>query len=457
MKKVYLFLLIGIFLIQPILAVSLNVQKLSDKEVMISGLNEPAVFSLNVTNNGRSDNFSFYTFFGNGINPSVPVAINSGETKEVDLEISPRVDSKLKGYVVFNYYIQGSDKSEVTQNLTTNILDLQDAFKIGSDSIDPESNSVNLYLQNKVNFGFKNLSVHFNSPFFDFEKTINLGPYQKQSFTVNLNKEDFAKLIAGFYTVNVDLNVQSVSAQISEPIDFVEKSIVNEERKQYGFIISTTAIKKINSGNVVADSEVTVSKNIISRIFTTFSEEPTIVKRSGLTVNYFWEKRLNPGDTYEVDVITNWLIPFIVVVLVVLIVVFVKKYSKTDLVLRKRVSFINAKGGEFGLRVTVNVEARKFIENVRVFDRLPPLVKVYEKFEGVVPNRFNKTRRVFEWDLGNLDTGERRTFSYVIYSRVGVLGKFVLPETTAIFEREGKQKEVSSNKAFFLASERREI
>lgn len=449
-------LILGVLLLQTILAVNLNVEKLGSEEAMIFGLSEPAVFKLNVTNLGVTDNFSFYTFFGMGISPSDSVKIMSGESKEIELRISPRTDFDLKGNVIFSYFIQGSDKSEIEEKLTAKIINLKDALKIESNSIDPESSGASIHLENKVNFNFRNMSVNLASPFFDFKDTIELMPYEKKTFNIDLDKSSFSKITAGFYTVSADLDIKEVSAKISSPINFSEKEIISEERKRYGLIISTTTIKKINEGNVPADSNIFLSENIISRIFTSFSEEPAVVERSGFKVNYEWAKNLEPGETYEVDVKTNWIIPFIVIFLIVLTVVFVRKYSKTDLILRKNVSFINAKGGEFALRVMVNVEARRFVENVKVFDRLPPLVKVFEKFGGIIPKRFNKTKRVFEWELGNLDSGERRTFSYVIYSRVGVLGRFALPETFATFEREGKPKEVSSNKAFFLAEQKSE-
>ena len=459
MKKVNLFLfgvVIAIILVQSVLAVNLNVQKVSSKEVMIQGLDEPATFSVKVDNFGPSDSFSFYTYFGTGITPTSSIQINSGETKLVNLQISPRLDMNLNGYVNFPYFIQGKDKSQDTENFTVDIIPLSSALAIGAGSIDPTSNTVTVYVQNKVNFNFQDLTVNLTSPFFQNQKTINLAPYEKKNFTVTLNKDDFSKLLAGFYNVNANFKVHNATAQISEPIDFTEKEIINEERKTFGLIISTTSIKKINSGNVVGNSEITVTKNIISRIFTSFSEEPQKVERNGFTVDYVWDKTLNPGETYEVDVTTNWIIPFIVAVLIVLAFVLSRKYARTDLVIRKKVAFMNAKGGEFALRVIINVEAKNFVENVKIYDRLPPLVKIYEKFEGVIPKRFNKTRRVFEWEFANLEAGERRTFSYVIYSRVGVLGKFALPETTATFNREGKEKEVSSNQAFFLASERGE-
>jgi len=45
--------------------------------------------------------------------------------------------------------------------------------------------------------------------------------------------------------------------------------------------------------------------------------------------------------------------------------------------------------------------------------------------------------------------------SYIIYSKVGILGKFALPVTTAVYEREGKIHEAESNRTFFIAEPRK--
>jgi len=453
-KKICLFLLIGLFLIQPIIAVDLKVQKLSDKGTMIFGLEDSAIFKINVTNNGPSDNFSLYTFFGKGFEPKDQIRINSGKSKIIELKIFPRKDFKTKGNTIFSYFIQGSDKTEVEEKLIVNLIELKDAFEIGASSIDPESNSINVFLKNKVNFNFKNLQVHFSSPFFELNKTLNLNPNERKDFKIDLKKEDFSKLIAGFYTLSANFKIKKITAEVDESIDFIEKNLIKKERRDYGLIILTTIIKSKNEGNAVENSRTNIQKNILSRIFTSFSPEPTLIERKGFKVNYVWDKKLNPGESFEVSVKTNWIIPFLIILLIILTVVLAKKYSKMDLLMRKRVSFVNAKGGEFALKVMIHVEARKFVENVKILDRLPPLVKVYEKFGGEFPKRFNKTKRIFEWELGNLEAGEKRMLSYIIYSKVGVLGRFALPSTISIFEKDGKIKEVSSNKAFFLADQK---
>ena len=44
--------------------------------------------------------------------------------------------------------------------------------------------------------------------------------------------------------------------------------------------------------------------------------------------------------------------------------------------------------------------------------------------------------------------------SYIIFSKVGVLGKFALPTANAIYEKDGEINETDSNRAFFIAEPR---
>jgi len=121
--------------------------------------------------------------------------------------------------------------------------------------------------------------------------------------------------------------------------------------------------------------------------------------------------------------------------------------------LRKKISFVRAKGGEFALKVSIFVEAKKYVERVNVIDRLPPLVKVHERFGAEQPTRVNEATKRIEWNFEKLEAGEMRTLTYIIYSKVGVLGKFALPTATAVYEKDGEIHETESNKAFFIAEQ----
>lgn len=450
-------MLIPLFLLLLILpfalALNLNVEKTSSGEVLITDLDIPAEFNFKITNLGAGDTVEFYNLVGFQIVPATTY-LKAGETKEITLSVSPIGKINERGHYTFEYFIRGTDDSEVKNQLTFAIIDLEDAFEVGSGNIDPVTQSLEIYIHNKNNFDFGDMSAKFSSPFFNFEKSFNLGPYEKETFEVQLNKEDFKSLMAGFYTLNVDVQAKEKTANVEGIIKFVEKDILTTTTNNYGFIINTDIIKKVNEGNIAVETETVIKKNIISRLFTTLTPEPDSVDRQGLTVYYMWNREVNPGETLEITVRTNWLLPLLVALLIVAIILLVKQYSKTNIVLKKKVNFVNAKGGEFALKVSILVSARKYVERVNIIDRLPPLVRLYERYGGEKPTRVDEKNRKLEWNFEKLEAGETRALSYIIFSKIGVLGKFALPSANAIYEKDGEISETDSNKAFFMAEQR---
>lgn len=453
MKKI-LFLIALLFLVGFVSAIDLSVEKLSSNEVIIKNINKPAIFNISVKNLGTPDYFEFYNLLGFSMAPKGTVYLDSNE-KNIQLMIYPRKDIDYNGFYAFKYFIRASDGNEVAEDLVINVVELKNAFEVGSAKINPESNSIDIYIHNKVNFNFDEVNTKFSSLFFEFEESFPLKPYEKKEFNVQLNKEDFSKLTAAFYTLNAEVNVENEITEVEGKIQFEEKDILTTTKNDYGFIINTQIIEKKNEGNVVTNSETLIKKNIISRLFTTLSPEPDSVERDGWSVYYTWARGINPGESLEIVVRTNWLLPLLIVFFIVAIVVLAKQYTTTSVVLRKKVSFVRAKGGEFALKVSVLVNARKYAERINVIDRVPPLVKIYEKFGGEKPTRVNEKDRKIEWNFEKLEAGETRVLSYIIYSKVGILGKFALPPATAIYEINGEIRESESNRAFFVAEQRK--
>jgi len=453
MKKILISFLITLLILPLVLAINIDVNSQEKEVVMVPELNKPVILNLKITNNGPSDSFQFYNLLGFVMSPTEKISITSGETKEIQLKIYPREEFNYKGFYTFQYSIRGQDSTETKEEVMIKIIDLEDAFEIGSGEVDSESNSISIYIHNKENFDFGEISTKFSSAFFNMEEKFILGPSERKYFTIQLNKEDFKKLMAGFYTLNAEISVEDKKTKIEGVIKFVEKDIVKTKAEEYGLIINTKITEKINEGNVIANVEINMEKNIISRLFTTFSPEPDIVERNGLVVQYSWSKELKPGESLRVVVKTNWLFPFIVILLIVAIVILTKQYSKTNLVLRKRVSFVNAKGGEFALKVSILVNAKAYIEKVNIMDRLPPLVKLYHRFGPEAPSKIDEKTKRIQWNFEKLEAGETRILSYIIYSKVGVLGRFALPSTIGIYEKEGETHESESNKTFFVADQ----
>ena len=454
MKKIILAFLLISLIIPTVLAINLEIEKQSTDEVLIAELNNRIVFDLEITNLGTSSNFEFFNLLGFLMSPE-KVYIGKEKTEEVSLELVSLASIEERGFYTITYYIKADDASQTSETLTFKIVDLQDALFVGSEDMDPESESIEIFIKNRENFDFGNIDVNFSSSFFAIEKSFSLGPEETKTFSVQLNSEDFSELIAGFYTLTAKVNIEGKEADVEGVIEFVEKNILTTTKKDFGFLIVTKIIEKENTGNTIERSETVIKKNILSRLFASFNPDPDIVEREGTKVYYTWDREIRPGETLEIIVKTNWLFPFLIILFIILIVVLTKKYSETTLVLKKKVSFVKVKSGEFALKVSVLVNAKKYVERVNIIDRVPLLTEIYERFGGDQPSRIDKKNRRIEWSFEKLEAGEMRVLSYVIYSKVGVLGKFALPTATAIYEKEGEIHESESNRAFFVAEQRK--
>jgi len=450
MRKI-ICLLIALLILPSIFAINLEVEKKSSNEVMIAELNQPAIFNLEITNLGLADKFEFFNLAGFNMVPKGTGIINEDETKEIELKIYPREDFDIRGFYTLGYSLKGKTANISNHELTMKIIDLEEAFEIGVEKFEENSSQITIYIQNKENFNFDELDVKFSSAFFETEKNIPLGPNKRKTFDLILNKEDFNKLNSGFYTMKAEIEVDDQKANVEGLIKFKENQDLKTTTKDYGFFINTQIITKENQGNVIENSQISIEKNILSRLFTTLSPEPDVIERNDLKIKYIWEEAIKPGESFEVNVKTNWFFPLIVIALLLTIVGILKHFSKRDVVLKKKVNFVHAKGGEFALRVTVFVQAKKYVENVRIIDRIPALVKIYHKFGGQNPIKLDEEKRKIEWSFEKLEAGEIRILSYIIYSKVGIIGKFSLPLANALYERDGELKESESNHVYFMA------
>jgi hypothetical protein len=352
----------------------------------------------------------------------------------------------------FNFvYKIKSESGDIQEDvMSIRIVNLKDAFDINSYSINLDSDEATVFVRNRVPVKFDNITVRFHSAFFDFTQRFPLDSYEKKEFEVTLNKDKIKDLVAGEYILTADIETNGVKERIENNFKFTEKKDISTEETKSGLLISKTVVKKINEGNLPSVVQVKIDKNIISRLFTTFNIEPDKVEREGFVVSYIFQKELRPAESFNVRATTSWVFPLLIIAAIVIIVYLIQVYAKTHVMLRKRAAFVRTKGGEFALKITLLVKARSFVEKVNVVDKIPSLVKVYGRFGAVEPDNIDEKNRRLEWNLDVLQPQEERVLSYVVYSKVAPIGKFELPTATAVYEKEGKVHEVTSNKVFFL-------
>ena len=173
-----------------------------------------------------------------------------------------------------------------------------------------------------------------------------------------------------------------------------------------------------------------------------------------MIIKYTWVKeRLNPAEAYIIKAKTNYVLPFLIIIAAVLALLGFKRFSETKVEVKKSVSHVRTKNNQFALKIQLSVKAKKDIENVTLIDRVPAMVKIYNKFGIVKPDKIDAASRRLHWNIGDLNAGEERLFNYIVYSKVGIVGKFILPNALAVFEKEGKIHETDSNKVFFMSDQ----
>ena len=232
-----------------------------------------------------------------------------------------------------------------------------------------------------------------------------------------------------------------------------KKGITTTEDKS-GLLIRTQTITKTNAGNVLENIQVKITKNIFSRLFTTFNTEPNIIERKGFTIEYTWTKqKLNPTEAFTIKAKTNYIFPFLIIIVVAVALFGFKRFTETKIEVKKSVHHVKTKHGEFALKITLSLKAKKNVENVTLIDKVPAIVKIYKKFGMTKPDKIDAESRRIHWNIGDLNSGEERLFTYIVYSKVGIVGKFSLPEALAVFEKDGKIHEIKSNKVFFMSDQ----
>jgi len=452
-KKTILTLFTLTLLLLSITAVSakLEIKQAIVTATVIPEFKNPAVFILNVTNLGDYDTFLVYSLAGVKVAEQNFSLAPLGK-KILTVSVYPE-EGVLKTETLYPFVlkIKAEKSGEITQEiLTVRILTLDKALSPGGNNIYFEDTQAKVYLRNNADVAINNVTARIYSSFFDFSKTLDMKSNGKEEFTITLDKDKIKTLQAGTYTILADIEVNGNKAKSEGAFKFEEKSILETRESRNGFFINKYVIEKENSGNLPVVTEVAIKKNVISRLFTNFNAEPVNVERKGFSVIYTFQKEVLPGTTYTLVTTTNYVYPFIAIIILLILLRILLVYNSAHIKIHKQVRFVKTKGGEFALQISLVVKSSKFVENISLFDKIPYSVKLYKEFRGEMPRKIDDINKRIEWHIDTLQAGEERVYNYIIFSKVAPFGKFELPPAKAVYERDGRIKEAISNRVYFI-------
>jgi len=453
------FLVLTLFLItfmSVAFASAIQIQQSSLGVSVIPEFNQPGKATLEITG-ATPGNYNLYTLTAVKLLPATPFYLTDG-TNEVNVDVYPtdQLVAQAPATYSFTVELRSIDTNQnVEGSMTVRVVSLEDAFEISSDSNSPDSNTISFYIQNREAIDLNNVHAKFSSIFFDLDQTFNIKANEKKVFEISVDPAKLKKIEAGSYLLTAQIDTDRGTKTLEGRISLDQKTGVQSLDSSTGFFVPTRNISKINNGNVNEDAVITAQKDVISRLFTSFNIEPTSVNRDGFTVTYTWNKQLGPSDELNVIVKTNYLLPLVVILAIVLLILGIKRYTETKIEITKSVTPIKTKTGQFALKIKLYIKAKKRVGNVSIIDRIPGVVQIYEKFESVVrPTKIDAKNRRIQWDIGEMGAGDERIFNYMVYSNVGVVGKFALPQALAVYEKDGQIHETESNNIYFLAEQR---
>ncbi|MEM3405840.1 MAG: hypothetical protein QW117_02630 [Candidatus Pacearchaeota archaeon] len=443
-------LIIILFSINLSLA-KIEIKKQTITESVIKEFNNPAVFSIEITNLDGYDTFYVYSLAGVNFEEK-KFDLSPLEKKTLTLNIYP-TESVLEKETIYPFVlkIKSLTKNEIKEEiLNIKIFTLDRALILSVNNIYLDDNQARIYIKNNADIPINNINARIYSSFFDFEKKFDLKPLETKEFIVPLDKEKIKVLQAGIYTVLAEVSVEENKFILKNSFKFEEKSILETREHKEGFLIKKYKIEKENLGNTPIVTEIIMKKDILSRLFTTFNADPSQVKREGFFIYYTFKKEVLPSTIFNVTATTNYIYLIIIVIILIILLRILFVYSSSQIILRKNVKYVKTKGGEFALQIKLSVRAKKFVERITIFDKLPYSFNLFKELKGEMPKRIDEQNKRIEWYIESLQPGEERVYSYIIFNRIAPVGKFELPPAKAIYEREGRIKEAISNKTFFV-------
>ena len=402
-------------------------------------------------------NYLIYTLTAVKVFPSTPFYLNNGRNSMV-FDVYPTNELVAQGPAAYAFAVAlRNTETEQTYEgtMVVRVVRIEDALTISSEANSPDSDKISFYIQNKEGIDLNNVHAKFNSVFFNVDETFSIKANSKTEISIDVPKAKLEKIEAGSYLLTAEFQTDRGVKHLEGRIYLGQKTGVETKNVVDGLLIRTNDISKRNYGNVNEDVVINVKKDVISRLFTSFSVEPDSANRDGFNIVYSWSKKLGPAESFDVKIKTNYLTPILIIVAVLLIIIGIRRFSQTKLEIVKTVTPVKTSNGQFALRIKLHIKAKRNLSNVSLVDRIPGIVQIYEKFSTIIkPTKIDAKNRRIQWDLGDMASGEERMFNYVVFSTVGVVGKFALPQALAVFEKDGQIHEVESNAVYFLAEQR---
>jgi len=430
MKKRFniLFIALICFMV-PCVAAEISLSENYINNVAIKDTSIPAKVDITVSNNDFDSKRCFIdTLVDVNITPREYFTVPGDGQITVSRLVYPsdEIRSNINGAYSFSYYAKCNDDL-AEKNMILKFLSMNEFVKIQMPlTIQSDAGSIDITFQLSQKAEDFSTQLEIDSPIMAYTKTITLSTANPVKITVPL-KGSMPR--AGVYEIKFKFKMGGQEAVAVKTVTLESKIILNEEVKKSGFFLNqVTEVTKINTGNSVNDATITISKDILSGMFTFFSEKATSTKKEGSQVIYEFKKELNPGEKLIVKATTSYYIPLLILILIAAGIWAYIVVTTPQVRVRKNAVRVRTKSGVFATKIILSAKnkGKEAVHDLKVIDRLPAFTElIKDKFGSIAPHEIRKNTLI--WALPKLAAQEEMMFSYIVYSKLSVLGKLEIP------------------------------
>ncbi len=475
-KVIFYFLIMVLFLFLILLpliraetVMELKKQTIYDV-VPYENVNIPAEYTLTVRNpNSYNDVFRIYTLLEAELLPNSDFQLPAGEERTITVTLRPEdsLKDRCRDKVCkIHYYFKAIKTGIIEDGFEIRILSLDNIMTPHIPAVISRDDSKIIFdIENKRNIDLDEVKFTIN---FDFileseetkNITLNLGPESKSKvMEFKLDTSKLKTAVAGDYEAELKYLITGKDGEVYEhttkKIVKLEEvtSLITSESTNFGFFGFTNTITKKNEGNTPRFIIVEIVKNRFENAFTSSNIEPTSKEPSGILVRWEWQRELQPGETFNLEVHTDYTIPAIILILIIIVILAIWLVRRPRVIIKKKAYRIKTKGGEFAIKIVLVVKnIGREIKNVKCVDWLPHMInKIYERFGMAKPDKIEKNRLM--WNFGDMMPGEEKVVSYIVYSKIVPVGTLTLSRASVAYTNNKDRRNTSYSNTLLVMGE----
>ena|SRR3989344_3932518 len=341
-----------------------------------------------------------------------------------------------------------------TVRLIVNLVESDDIFeltpKIHEEGIVPGIGvPITFQAKNKLNSYFKDIEIKVEIEGKNFnDKAIETLSFDKGETKTKEVLFNFGSSASpGTYTIKISaLDDDKLKGYYEGSFEVVPNFNIEEKiEKDSGFLKSTIVVKKKNKGNLPVEESYQLEKSLIGDLFLKSNVETKTINNKNA-----WVFLVKPEHEFTLIIEHNYRIFFLGLLIAILVIIVLYYSLRKEIKITKSLIKIKEYQNTVEIKVLIQIKnnLKKEIENLKIVDIVPHLVKPTGDFSTLKPSKIvrGETGIKLIWDIPVLTSKEERILGYKATTRLNIVGKIDLPAAAVLYESKDKTIKIKSNR-----------